>query len=143
MPLRRSRSTISASHLAGVIRVAEISHQWLFISIASHLVISAHVIERSCASELADTMTDAPMRVVSIHSTSQDTRADLPIPRPDAVAMRSTLYMSTSPLSAMWFLMSRSTCRCQVRGPLYRSSGVPCSPHGNAIKTNFSGLLII
>ena len=58
---------------------------------ASHLVISDQVIERSCASLLADTMVVAPMRVDSIHSTSQLTSADLPIPRPDAKALRNTL----------------------------------------------------
>ena len=92
-----------------MIRVALISHQWLLISIASHFVISAHVMLRSCASLLADTITLAPMRVVSIHTTNQLTSADLPMPRPDAVAMRSTWYASMVWFLAMWSRMSRST----------------------------------
>ena len=75
-------------HLAGMMRVAAISNQWLFSAIASHLVISAQVTDRSCASELADTMVVLPMRVDSIQCTSQLTSADLPIPRPDATALR-------------------------------------------------------
>ena len=71
--------------------MALISNQWLLISNASHLVISAQVILRSCASLLADTMVVDPMRVVSIHSTIHDTKADLPIPRPDAIALLNTL----------------------------------------------------
>ena len=91
MPFFRSRSTISANHLAGVTRVALISNQWLLIIIASHLVISDQVIDRSCASLLADTIVVLPIRVDSIHSISQDTSADLPIPRPEATASRKTL----------------------------------------------------
>ena len=44
--------------------------------------------DRNCASEFADTMVVEPMRVDSIHIVSHDTRADLPIPRPDAIASR-------------------------------------------------------
>ena len=91
VPFFKSRSTISASHFAGVTRVALISNQWLLIIIASHLVISDQVIERSCASLLADTIVVLPIRVDSIHSTSQLTSADLPIPRPEATASRKTL----------------------------------------------------
>ena len=83
-------------------RVALISNQWLCSAIASHFVISAHVTARSCASELALTMVVEPMRVVSIQMTIQLTSADLPIPRPDAIAKRSTLSASAVRFSLMW-----------------------------------------
>ena len=118
MPLRRSRSTKSVSHLAGVTLVALISYQWLLISIANHFVISAHVTERNCASLLALTITLDPMRVVIIHSTSQLTSADLPIPRPDAMAIRNTLKSTLPLFDLMCSFRSRSTCRCHARGPL-------------------------
>jgi len=66
-----------------------ISNQWLLSDIASHFVISAHVTDRNCASEFADTIVVEPMRVDSIHITIQLTKADLPIPRPDATASRN------------------------------------------------------
>ena len=122
-------------------RVADISHQWLFISIASHLVISAHVTERSWASELAETMTVDPIRVVTIHRMSHDTSADLPIPRPEATARRNTSKSTLPPLAAMWVFRSRNTSRCHLRGPRKCSSGVPFSPHGKAKLTKASGSL--
>ena len=78
--------------------VADISHQWALITMVDHLVSSPQVTLRSCASELALTTTLEPIRVVSIHNISQLTKADLPIPRPDATASRS-VSMSTLP----WF----------------------------------------
>ena len=125
-------------------RVADISNQWLFISIASHLVISAHVTERNWASELAETMMVDPMRVVTIHRMSHDTSADLPIPRPEATANRNTSNVSASTLplfAAMCVFRSRNTSRCHLRGPRKCSSGVPFSPHGKAKLTNASGSL--
>ena len=65
----------------------------------NHLVISAQVTERSCASELADTMVVEPIRVVSIHIVSQLTRADLPMPRPELTASRN-VSKSMRPLLA-------------------------------------------
>ena len=64
------------------------SHQCEFIAIAVHLVSSAQVTERNWFSELALTTTLPPILVVSIHSTSQLTRALLPIPRPEETASR-------------------------------------------------------
>jgi hypothetical protein len=59
------------------------------MSIAAHLDSSPQVTDLSCASELALTTTLDPIRVLSIHRMSQLTKADLPIPRPDATAARS------------------------------------------------------
>ena len=70
--------------------VADTSNQWLLMDMDSHFVISAHVTDLSCDSELADTMTVAPIRVDNIQCSSQLTKADLPIPRPDATASRNT-----------------------------------------------------
>ena len=124
MPFLRSRSTRSQIHFAGVSLVALISHQWALMIMVDHLVSSPHVTDRNCASLLALTTTDEPIRVVSIHRMSQLTNADFPIPRPDATAFRS-VSISTLPLfAAMWSLMSRSTWRCHIRGPLNLASGV-------------------
>ena len=65
----------------------------------NHFVISAQVTERSCASELADTMVVDPIRVVSIQIVSQLTNADLPIPRPEDTASRN-VSKSIRPLFA-------------------------------------------
>ena len=94
MPFFRSRSTSVVTHCAGTSLVALISHQWAFIAIAVHLVSSPQVTLRSCASLLALTITEQPMRVDSIHRISQDTSADFPIPRPDATAARSVCIAS-------------------------------------------------
>lgn len=105
----------------------------------NHLVISAHVTDLSCASELADTMVVDPMRVDSIQITSQDTSADLPMPRPELVAI---LNVSKSILPLFFSMCTASSCstsRCHRRGPEKCSSGVPGCPHGKAYSTNFSG----
>ena len=143
MPFFRSRSTSSVSHLAGMMRVAAISYQWLLSDIASHLVISAHVTLRSWASELADTIVVDPMRVDSIQMTSQLTRADLPIPRPDATASRNVSNSILPLFCLMWSRRSRRMSRCHLRGPLKCSSGVPGSAHGNVSSTNASGSSLI
>jgi hypothetical protein len=106
---------------------------------ADHLVSSAQVTERNWFSELALMMTLPPMRVVSIHSTSQLTKADLPIPRPDDTASRRVSIWILLLLPSMCFLMSRSTSRCHLRGPLNLCSGVFFWPHGKANSTNASG----
>ena len=100
-----------------MIRVAAISNQWLLIDIASHLVISAHVMLRNCASELADTIVVDPMRVEIIHMTSQLTNADLPMPRPEDVAILKVSKSSLPSFCLMWLARSCSTSRCQRRGP--------------------------
>jgi len=105
----------------------------------SHLVISAHVTERNCASELADTMVVDPMRVDSIQMTSHDTSADLPMPRPEDVAIRKVSKSSFPLLAFMWSASCCSTSRCHLRGPWKCSSGVPVCPHGNVYRTNFNG----
>ena len=131
---------MSVSHLAGISRVAEISHQCALMTIVDHLVSSPQVTERSCASLLALTMTVEPMRVESIHKMSQLTSADLPIPRPAAMASRSICGSARPLLAAMCSPRSRSTSRCHLRGPLNLASGVFGCPHGNAKSTNASGL---
>ena len=105
----------------------------------NHFVISAQVTERSCASELADTMVVDPIRVVSIQIVSHDTKADLPIPRPDDTAIRS---VSKSILPLLALICSRSSIRisrCHLRGPSKCSSGVFGFFHGNANLTKASG----
>ena len=132
MPFFKSRSTSSVSHLAGISRVAETSNQWLLMLIASHLVISAQVTDLSWLSELAEMMVVEPMRVASIHSVSQLTKADLPIPRPDETARR-IVSKSILPLFAlMWSAICCKTSRCHLRGPVKFSSGVPLTDHGKA-----------
>jgi hypothetical protein len=76
--------------------------------IASHFVISAHVTDRNCASEFADTMVVLPILDDSIHIVSQLTKADLPIPRPDAIASRAVLKSTLPLFSLMWSRKSAS-----------------------------------
>ena len=143
MPFFKSRSTSSVSHLAGISLVALTSNQWLLIDIASHLVISAHVTDRNWLSEFAEMMVVEPIRVDSIQIVSQLTKADLPIPRPDATASLS-VSKSTLPLFClMCSLSADSTSRCHLRGPVKCSSGVPAFPHGNTSVTNASGSFFI
>ena len=110
---------------------------------ASHLVISAQVIERSCDSLLADMMVVDPILVASIQIVIQLTNADLPIPRPDEMASCNTSKSALPWFSLMCSAMSSSTSRCHLRGPVKFSSGVPLTPHGNANITNASGLSLI
>ena len=139
MPIFRSRSTSSAIHLAGNTRVALTSNQWLWIAMLNHLVISAHVTLRSCASELADTIVVDPMRVVSIQIVSHDTNADLPIPRPEDTASRSVSKSMRPSLAWMWSRSSTSTSLCHLRGPSKCSRGVFGFFHGKANRTKASG----
>jgi hypothetical protein len=76
--------------------------------IASHLVISAHVTERNCASEFADTMVVLPILDDSIQMVSHETKADLPIPRPDAIAIRAVAKSILPLFSLMWSRKSAS-----------------------------------
>ena len=77
------------SHFAIVIRVAIGSNQCRLMAMEAHFVTSGHVFVVNCASVLAETIVVDPMRVVSIHSTSQETRADLPMPRPEETTLRN------------------------------------------------------
>ena len=120
-------------------RVADTSNQWLCKLMDNHLVISAQVTDLSCASELADTMVVDPMRVDSIQMTNQLTSADLPMPRPEDVAILNVSKSSLPLFCLMWSVRSCSTSRCHLRGPWKFSSGVPFCPHGNEYSTNFSG----
>ena len=123
--------------------VADTSNQWLLIDMDSHLVISAQVTDRSWLSELADTSVVDPILVESIQMVSHETSADLPIPRPDAVAILN-VSKSTLPLFClMCSPRSRNTSRCHLRGPVKCSSGVFGWPHGNVIITNASGSFLI
>ena len=109
----------------------------------SHFVISAHVTLRSCDSELADTMVVEPILVVSIQITSHETSADLPIPRPDDVAILNVSKSIFPLLERMWSRSVSSTSRCHTRGPSKCSRGVPGFPHGNANRTKASGSSLI
>ncbi len=119
------------------------SHQWALMAIVTHLVNSPQVTLRNWFSELALTMTELPIRVVSIHRISHETSADFPTPRPDDTALRSASINSFSVSLARFSLMKsrilRSVLRCHARGPLKCSSGVFFCPHGNANSTNVSG----
>ena len=106
-------------------RVADTSNQWELSDIANHLVISAQVTLRNCDSEFAEMMVVEPMRVESIHKVSQLTSADLPIPRPDDVAILKVSKSTLPPFCLMWAVRSVSTSRCHLRGPVKFSSGVP------------------
>ena len=117
------------------------SNQWLFIDIASHLVISAQVIDLSWDSELAEMMVVEPIRVLSIQIVIQLTSADLPIPRPEEIALRSV--SKSSVFFLICSLMSSSTSRCHLRGPAKFSSGVPACPQGNTSITKLNGLSLI
>ena len=69
--------------------VAVLANQCELSESVSHLPSSAQVRERNCCSVLAVTMMVEPSLVDSIHKISQDTKADLPIPRPEATAIRN------------------------------------------------------
>ena len=130
------------SHAAGARLVAEGSHQCELMAIATHLVNSPQVTLRNWFSLLALTMTDEPILVDSIHRMSQLTSADLPIPRPEATALRMAWSTALGSLLARTCLaISRSTSRCQARGPLKCSSGVSFCPQGKTNMTNASGSL--
>ena len=101
------------------------SNQWLFKLMASHLVISAQVTERSCDSLFAEITVVEPIRVESIQRVSQLTNADFPIPRPEEVAILKVLKSSRLLLALMWAVRSVSTSRCHLRGPVKFSNGVP------------------
>ena len=143
VPLRRSRSTRSVNQFAGCKLVAVGSHQWALRAIVTHLVNSPHVTFRNWFSLLADTMTELPILVVSIHRISHDTSADFPTPRPDDTALRSASINSSlfclPLLSLMNCVILRSARRCHARGALKCSRGVFFCPHGNTNNTNASG----
>jgi hypothetical protein len=92
---------------------------------ASHLVISAQVTLRSCDSEFAEMMVVEPIRVESIHKVSQLTKADLPIPRPDDVAILKVSKSILPPFCLMCAVKSDRTSRCHLRGPEKSAKGVP------------------
>ena len=80
-----------------------------------------------------------PSLVDSIHSINQDTKADLPIPRPDATA-----NLNISGKSLTWFLcmcveISLKIFSCHFLGPEKCSRGVLGSPHGKMNLTKFNG----
>ena len=111
--------------LAGINLVADTSNQCELSDMASHLVISAQVTLRSCDSLLADMMVVEPIRVESIQSVSHDTKADLPMPRPELVAILKVSKSTLPPFCLMWFVRSWSTSRCHLRGPVKSAKGVP------------------
>ena len=129
--------------MAGTSFVALTSHQCAFIAIVAHLVNSPQVTVLNWFSLLADTMTELPIRVLSIHRINHATSALLPIPRPELTAIRSASMSSTPWFALMWFVMSRSTLRCHLRGPLNLASGVFSTPHGNMNSTKLSGSSLI
>src|SRR6185436_16915659 len=92
----RSRATASRIHCAGSILVAATSNQWLLIAIVTHLAISGKVLVFSCGSPFAVTQVEDPSRVEHNQCASQAKVADLPMPRPEAIA---ALYIAGT---ALW-----------------------------------------
>jgi len=118
-PLLLRRAMLVASNL----------NQCRQISRLNHFDTSGHVLVRSWSPVLAVITTLVSGAVASPQRITQDTSADLPIPCPDAVAMRSAPSMSSAVrASAMMFNVSI----CHGRGPVSFASSVPGSPHGNA-----------
>ena len=147
VPFLRSRCTNSVSHCAGFRLVAVGSHQCALIAIVTHLVNSPHVTLRNWFSLLADTITELPMRVLSIHKINQLTNADLPTPRPDDTALRMASINSPlvifSRLSRIKSRILRNVLRCHALGLLKFSSGVFFCPQGNVNNTKVSGSSLI
>ena len=78
--------------------VAVFDHQWELIDKVSHLPNSAHVLLLNCCSVLAVTITVDPHLVDNIQRIIQATKADLPIPRPEATAILNISGKSLTPL---------------------------------------------
>ena len=74
---------------------------------------------------------------------SQLTRADLPIPRPEDVAILKVSKSTLPPFCLMCTVKACNTSRCHLRGPLKCSKGVPFCPHGNVNSTNANGSSLI
>ena len=88
---------------------------------------------------LAVTMMVDPSLVDNIHKIIQDTKADLPIPRPEATAILNISGKSLVPFLAIWIVISRKIFSCHLRGPLKSSRGVSFIPQGNTNFTKFNG----
>ena len=94
-------------------------------------------------SVLADTMVVDDGLVENNHSAIHARKADLPIPRPDALAIFKSSGSSPSTtlrlFNAMCSFILRNARSCQARGPLWFSRGVPGWPQGKAYITKPSG----
>ena len=139
MSIFKSLINKSSNQEAGFNVVAVFANQCELIDRVSHLPSSAHVLDLNCCSVLAVTIIVAPRRVDSIHRIIQATRADLPIPRPDATASLNISGKSITSFLRMWLPMSRKISSCHLRGPVKSSRGVPSCPHANMYLTKFNG----
>ena len=75
--------------MVDIIAVALLRNQDEVSAMRLHLANSGAVLVRSCASVLAVTITRVSGQVSSAHLTSMPISADLPMPWPDARAMRN------------------------------------------------------
>ena len=105
----------------------------------SHLPNSAHVLLLSCCSVLAVTIMVAPSLVDSIQMIIHATKADLPIPRPEATANLNISGRSTTPFLWICIEISLKIFSCHFLGPEKCSRGVSFCPHGNTNLTKLYG----
>ena len=140
MSILRSLISASSNQAAGLIAVAVLVNQCELIASVSHLPNSAQVRERNCCSVLAVTIIVDPRRVESIQIMSQATRADLPIPRPEATASLNISGISTLSLRWICVVISRKIFSCHCLGPSKSSRGVSFCPQGKQYLTKLYGL---
>ncbi|MNR14715.1 hypothetical protein D3C85_1312040 [compost metagenome] len=108
--------------------VAVSLNQWRMMHSRYHFASSAQVFVRSCVSVLAVTTPLVSTNVDSAQRISQETRADLPMPWPEATAIWIASHAFISPARND----SPSSVRisvCQISGPSCPSSS-PC-PQSN------------
>jgi len=96
----------------------------------SHFDSSAQVRERSCASVFAVTTMVAPRRVLNIHNMIHATKADLPMPRPEATASLNISGISSDSFLEIWFAISTKIFSCHLRGPVSLRGGCLLYPRG-------------
>ena len=91
---------------------------------------SGQVLVRSWPSVLALTTPRVSGKVDIAHRMIQDTSADLPMPWPEATALRTASPASCTPLPSATRMSS-----CQGSGPFSGASAVPSMPQGKAYMT--------
>ena len=119
--------------------VAVFANQCECMDSVSHFPNSAHVLLLSCCSVLAVTIMVEPSLVDNIHKMIQATKADLPIPRPEATASLNISGISIALFLWMCIEISRKIFSCHFLGPSKCSRGVLGSPQGNTNFTKFNG----
>ena len=143
MSIFKSRTSASSNQAAGLTVVAVFANQCELIASVIHLPSSAHVRERSCCSVFAVTMMVEPSLVDNIQRINHETKADLPIPRPEATASLN-ISGSTLPLFlCICVVIFRKIFSCHFLGPEKCSRGVSFCPQGNTNLTKLSGSSLI